>query len=128
MSSQPTRSNPFANLEDESLDDFQPKPTSAPASRPSGPQLTPQVPSTPSRAEERAQLTKLAEQSGFGINNYQEKPLPARLDSGPVDTFLKTMRIQVADWNKFQRWCHENKHTHWKGFQILVESLPKKST
>lgn len=73
-------------------------------------------------------MTKLAEQNGFNINNYEEKPLSARQDPTPVNTFLKTLRIQVSDFNKFQRWCHKNRYTHWRGFQILVQSLPDKNS
>lgn len=125
--SQPTRMNPFATVEsdaDDSLNDFAPKPAMTPIS----PQPISQpaaVKPTLKKAEEKAQVARLAEESGFSINNFHEKPLPARMTPA-ADTILKTVRVQVSDWNRFQRWCHDHRYTHWEGFHVLVSSLPPK--
>ena len=123
MSSTPTRTNPFASVEnDDSLDDFAPKPAVTPITRTQG---APPATQTIARTEEKVRVAKLAEESGFRINNFDEKPIPARIASA-ANTFLKTVRLQVADWNRFQVWCHENGYTHWKGFHILTSTLPPK--
>ena len=118
MSSTPTRTNPFSTIE--SFDDFKPK--TAPLKH--EPKDSAQV---IAKAEERANLAKLAEREGFRINNFDEKPIPARIPS-EAKTFLKTVRIHVSDWNRFQLWCHENGYTHRKGFQALTASLPPTKT
>jgi hypothetical protein len=123
MSSTPTRTNPFASVEnDDSLDDFAPKPAVTPINRAQG---APPATQTIARTEEKVRVAKLAEESGFTINNFDEKPIPARVTSA-ANNFLKTVRLQVADWNRFQVWCHENGYTHWKGFHILTSALPPK--
>ena len=123
MSSTPTRTNPFASVEnDDTLDDFAPKPAVTPINRMQG---APPATQTIARTEEKVRVAKLAEESGFTINNFDEKPIPARVASA-ANTFLKTVRLQVADWNRFQVWCHENGYTLWKGFHILTSSLPPK--
>jgi len=120
MSSTPTRSNPFASID--TLDDFQPKSTlaDAPAAL--------DTPNRPSRAEQKAIVSQLAQESGFKINNFEETPLPAKRKTPEPKTFLKTLRIQVADWNKFQLWCNDHDYSHKKGFQLLVESLPRRQS
>ena len=125
MSSTPTRTNPFASVEnDDSLDDFAPKPAATPIiNRTQGPPPATQM---IARTEEKVRVAKLAEESGFTINNFDEKPIPARLASA-ANTFLKTVRLQVSDWNRFQVWCHEHGYTHWKGFHILTSTLPPKN-
>ena len=75
--------------------------------------------------KEKADLQRLARQSGYNINNLVEKPIPARLEP-ESNTFLKTVRIEVSDWNRFQRWCHANSYTHKKGFKVLTQKLPVK--
>jgi hypothetical protein len=123
MSSTPTKTNPFASVEnDDSLDDFAPKPAITPMNRMENAQPAAK---TIARTEEKVRVAKLAEESGFTINNFDEKPIPARVAPG-ANTFLKTVRLQVADWNRFQVWCHENGYTHWKGFHILTSTLPRK--
>jgi hypothetical protein len=123
MSSTPTRTNPFASVEnDDSLDDFAPKPAVTPINRTQDAQPATQ---RIARTEEKVRVAKLAEESGFTINNFDEKPIPARVASA-ANTFLKTVRLQVSDWNRFQVWCHENGYTHWKGFHILTSTLPPK--
>jgi hypothetical protein len=124
MSSTPTRTNPFARIENEGLDDFKPKSTPIPVSRTQDKQPT-DIAQAITRAEEKTKLVKLAENEGFTINNFDEKPIPARI-AQDAKTFLKTVRIHVSDWNRFQLWCHENGYTHRKGFQVLAASLPPK--
>jgi hypothetical protein len=125
MSSTPTKTNPFSSVEDDTYDDFAPKPPANPIIRAQGSQPTPAV-ATIERTEQKAMVTKLAEESGFTINNFDEKPIPARLAPG-ANTFLKTVRLQVSDWNRFQVWCHENGYSHWKGFHVLTSTLPAKN-
>jgi hypothetical protein len=118
MSSTPTRTNPFAKIE--SFDDFKPTPPIQEHQPTGSDQVI-------AKAEQKAKLTKLAKDEGFKISNYDENPIPARIPN-EAKTFLKTVRIHVSDWNRFQLWCHENSYTHRKGFQVLTSSLaPKKS-
>ena len=124
MSSTPTKVNPFATIEDDGIDDFVPKPIASRVDPAQGSQTGLSAPA-PSRTAEKAQVARLAEKSGFTIKNYDEKPIPARVTSA-ANTFLKTVRLQVHDWNKFQVWCHENGYSHWKGFQVLTSALPPK--
>ena len=70
----------------------------------------------------REQLSRLAKSEGFTISNFDEKPVAA-LRGGQPQTFSKTIRIRVRDWNRFQTWCNEHGHTQWKGFEMLVSKL-----
>ncbi len=117
MSSTPTRLSPFSKLE--SLEDFKPKP---PSENVAAPTETSRV---VAKSSEKSKLAKLAVSEGFTINNFDVEPLPARIENDDKKTFLKTIRIHVADWNKFQTWCHENRYTHKKGFEALTETLPE---
>jgi hypothetical protein len=121
MSSTPTKVSPFANIEG-SLEDFTPRPAAtAPPEAPG----SPEAPHSPARPGDRDKLTKLATDSGFTINNLREEPLPARIATDTKETFLKTIRVHISDWNKFQSWCHENKYSHKKGFEVLTQPLPR---
>ena len=115
MSSTPTKVSPFANIEG-SLEDFTPRPAAT---------APPEAPGSTVRLGEREKLAKLATDSGFKINNFREEPLPARIATDTKETFLKTVRIHVSDWNKFQSWCHENKYSHKRGFEVLTQPLPR---
>lgn len=132
-----TRKSNFADLE--TFDDFQPRATAAPVILPEEPKADP-VPTADVLPEpeallnpypqigsrkEKADLQRLALQSGYTINNLVEKPIPARLEP-ESNTFLKTVRIEVSDWNRFQRWCHANSYSHKKGFKVLTQKLPVK--
>jgi hypothetical protein len=139
-----TRKSNFADLE--SFEDFEPKspavsiqasaaavPTPPEPPSQERPQAVPE-PEIPPEAnpytmansrKEKADLQRLAHQSGYMINNLVEKPIPARLEP-ESNTFLKTVRIEVSDWNRFQRWCHANSYSHKKGFKILTQKLPVK--
>jgi len=135
-----TRRSNFAELE--SFDDFQPRaavvhvkepdPHEEPIPEPDSPsealpqqeeQLNPHIQA--SSRKEKADLQRLARESGYTINNLVEKPIPARLEP-ESNTFLKTIRIEVSDWNRFQRWCHANSYSHKKGFKVLTQKLPVK--
>lgn len=136
-----TRKSNFADLE--SFDDFQPRASAAHINQPDTPEQLTAEPSQsrnilPSDQEpqqnswaqadsrkEKADLQRLARQSGYTINNLVEKPIPARLEP-ESNTFLKTIRIEVSDWNRFQRWCHANSYSHKKGFKMLTQKLPVK--
>ena len=123
MSSTPTRKNPFASVEDDSIEDFAPKPPVSAVKRTQGSQPD-QSNAILERTEEKSKVSKLAAVSGFTINNFDEKPIPARTAPG-ANTFLKTVRLQVPDWNRFQVWCHVNGYSHWKGFHVLTSTLPQ---
>lgn len=117
MNSAPTRNNPFASID--SFDDFQPKP--AAESNTSN-----QAKAEASKGERKAVVAQLAQESGFKINNFEETPLPAKRKTPEPKTFLKTIRIHVSDWNRFQLWCNENNYSHKRGFQIVAQNLPAK--
>ena len=121
MSSTPTKVSPFSNIEG-SLEDFTPRPAAtAPPETPG----FPEAPHSPARPGDRDRVAKLAADSGFTINNLREEPLPARIATDTKETFLKTIRVHISDWNKFQSWCHENKSSHKKGFEVLTQPLPR---
>lgn len=118
MSSVPTHVNPFATIEELPLDDFMPRP--AP--------LTPAAPDSvraATKTTEKRKLTELAESSGFTTDNYREVPLPGRIPKEVKETFTKTIRFNISDWNKFADWCHANNHTIIRGFELLTEHLPR---
>ena len=72
------------------------------------------------RLLEKAELRQVAEDAGFKIDNYEEKPIkPAKKPPAPP-TFLKTFRLRVSDYNHFQRWCDRNGYSVQEGFHILV--------
>lgn len=122
--SAPTRFNPFDCLssEEDSLNDFAPRPapklvlTTEESAAPSR---------EPGRAQEKAAVARLARQNGFTINNLEEMPLPAYIPCEHT-IFLKTMRIAVADFNRFQRWCLRNRYTHREAFHELVALLAER--
>ena len=107
--------NPFQNLgEDSALDDFTPREvTTAPTSQ-------------QDRAREKAAVTEVAIESGFRINNNEEAPIKASKKAPGPKTFLKTLRIQIPDYNKFQRWCNECGYSQQHGFNLLVKHIPRK--
>jgi hypothetical protein len=95
--------NPFGNL-----DDFKPD---SPA----------QVLPVPSNLEVQA----VAEDTGFGLNNYPMRPIAAvrRRAKGPL-IVNKTFRVYLSDANKFQSWLNECGYTQKEGFAILAQNLP----
>ena len=104
-------SNTFRDLAGGSLDDFTPK-TTAPDAKP---------PST-------SQLERIAERQGFVIDNH---PVTRKaLKSGRVASKDRaqpmTLRIRVADWNRFSAFCERNGYTVADGFErlaVLADSL-----
>jgi len=97
-------SNTFKDLAGGSLDDFTPKPK------------------TPDLQPSARQLEHLAEQQGFAIDN---RPVMRKaLKSGRVPSKDRaqpmTLRIRVADWNRFSSFCERNGHTVAEGFERLA--------
>ncbi len=98
-------SNTFKDLAGGSLDDFAPKPKASEVPAPSA-QL----------------LERVAEQQGFAIDN---NPVARKaLKSGRVASKDRaqpmTLRIRVADWNRFSAFCERNGHTVAEGFERLA--------
>lgn len=98
-------SNTFKDLAGGSLDDFVPK-SKAPDR---------QVPSV-------QQLERIADAQGFAIDNH---PVARKaLKSGRVASKDRaqpmTLRIRVADWNRFSAFCERNGHTVAEGFERLA--------
>ncbi len=106
-----TISNTFKDLAGGSLDDFSPKPKALELKPPSA-----------------YQLERVAEEQGFAIDNH---PVARKaLKSGRVASKDRaqpmTLRIRVADWNRFSAFCERNGHTVADGFErlaSLAESL-----
>ena len=98
-------SSTFKDLAGGSLDDFAPKPKA-------------QVPPVPSAF----QLERVAAEQGFAIDNH---PVARKaLKSGRVASKDRaqpmTLRIRVADWNRFSAFCERNGHTVADGFERLA--------
>ena len=98
-----TITNTFADLAGGDLDDFTPKARNEV-----------QMPST-------NQLQRVANEQGFTIDN---QPVTRKLlKSGRVSTKDRaqpmTLRIRVADWNKFSAFCERNEYTVAEGFERL---------
>jgi hypothetical protein len=100
-----TITNTFRDLAGGDLDMFTPKP----------PTPSPLVP--PVR-----QLERLAEEQGFALDNHP--PARKALKSGRVASKDRaqpmTLRIRVADWNRFSGFCERNGHTVAEGFERLA--------
>jgi hypothetical protein len=100
-----TITNTFRDLAGGDLDMFTPK---SPAPSP----LTPPV----------RQLERLAEEQGFALDNHP--PTRKTLKSGRVASKDRpqpmTLRIRVADWNRFSGFCERNGHTVAEGFERLA--------
>jgi hypothetical protein len=68
------------------------------------------------------QLERLAEEQGFAIDNHP--PARKALKSGRVASKDRaqpmTLRIRVADWNRFSAFCERNGHTVAEGFERLA--------
>ena len=91
--------------------------------------FAPKQPPTTEVTAPTTQATSLAEKHGFSINNFEEKPrsFETRRVSRTPKTLAKTVRIRVADWNKFVKFCTENNCTAAEGFSLLTASLPRDS-
>lgn len=97
-------SNSFKDLAGGDLDVFTPKP---------------QGRETPSHDAKR--LEHIAEEHGFTVDNM---PITRKLlKSGRVASRDKaqpmTLRIRVADWNRFSAFCERNGYTVAEGFEKL---------
>lgn len=110
------RANPFENLgpENSDLSEFRPR-AAVPIRQDT----------QDGRARQKAAVAEVALESGFHINNNEEAPIKASGRVPGPKTFLKTMRLQIGDYNKFQRWCNENGYSQQDGFNRLVKHIPK---
>ena len=100
-----TITNTFADLAGGDLDVFTPK------------ARTPEIP-----APSSGQLDRIAKDQGFTIDN---QPVARKLlKSGRVSSKDRaqpmTLRIRVADWNKFSAFCERNGYTVAEGFERLA--------
>jgi len=78
--------------------------------------------SAPEPAPTPLQIERLAASEGFAIDNHPVKRVP--LKSGRVASRDKaqpmTLRIRVADWNKFSAFCERHQYTVAEGFERLA--------
>lgn len=100
-----TISDTFKDLAGGGLDDFTPKPKIVEVKPPTA-----------------FQLKRVAEEQGFAIDNH---PVARKaLKSGRVASKDRaqpmTLRIRVADWNRFSAFCERNGHTVAEGFERLA--------
>ena len=98
-------SNTFKDLAGGSLDDFAPK-----------------IKATDVPVPSAHLLERVAEQQGFAIDNH---PIARKaLKSGRVASKDRaqpmTLRIRIADWNRFSVFCERNGHTVAEGFERLA--------
>jgi hypothetical protein len=84
--------------------------------------FAPKQAATPQPTPSALQIQRLAEREGFAINNL---PVTRKaLKSGRVASKDKaqpmTLRIRVADWNRFSAFCERNEYTVAEGFERLA--------
>lgn len=98
-------SDTFKDLAGGGLDDFTPKPKT----------LDVQAPSV-------RQLEHIAEQQGFAIDNHSvtRKALKSGRVASKDRAQPMTLRLRVADWNRFSAFCERNGHTVAEGFERLA--------
>jgi hypothetical protein len=107
-----TKPEPFAELAAE----MTPIDPASFAPAPAPPRLAP---------AQSAQLSRVAEEKGFSINNFEEKPITSkRFSRNKRKEVVRTLRTYVSDWNQFQAWCNANDYTQKQGFEKLVALLP----
>ncbi len=98
-------SNTFKDLAGGSLDDFTPK------------LKTPDMEIPSAR-----QLERVAEEQGFAIDNHPT--MRKALKSGRVASKDRaqpmSLRIRVADWNRFSAFCERSGYTVAEGFERLA--------
>jgi hypothetical protein len=73
-----------------------------------------------------ATLQDLIQRLGLRSDQAEEKRLlfrSGRRARKPKKVCV-TMRIAVADWNKFQQFCEMNDYTVAEGFELLTKNLP----
>ncbi len=97
--------NSFENLAGGDLDVFAPK----------APNLEVPVPSA-------SQLNRVAKDQGFDVDNrpITRKPLKSGRVAGRDRPEPMTLRIRVADWNRFSAFCERNGYTVADGFERLM--------
>ena len=103
--------NAFKELAGGGLEDFAPKPKSQPHSAPTPPPPSP------------LQLERLAGNQGFGIDNHpvERKALKAGRVASKDRPQPMSLRIRVADWNRFSAFCERNEYSVAEGFARLAE-------
>ncbi len=103
--------NSFKELAGGGLEDFTPKPKSQPSSTPIPAQPTP------------SQLERLAGDRGFSIDNHPvaRKALKAGRVASKDRPQPMSLRIRVADWNRFSAFCERNEYSVAEGFARLAE-------
>ncbi len=91
---------------------------------------------TPRKKEDKTgdvkqpEIRALNEEHGFSINNLEEKRNLFRVRRKPraPKTEAITMRVRIAAYNKFQRYCEESGDTVAEAFDKLTEFLPQPGT
>lgn len=101
----------FKDLAGGGFEDFTPKPKQ-PETRP-----------TPVRRPTSVQLERLAESQGFVVDNH---PVERQaLKSGRVASKDRpqpmSLRLRIADWNRFSAFCQRNEYSVAEGFAKLAE-------
>ena len=69
-----------------------------------------------------SQLEKVAKDHGFNLDNLPlaRKPLKSGRVAGRDRPEPMTLRIRVADWNRFSAFCERNGYTVADGFERLT--------
>ena len=103
--------NSFKELAGGGLDDFAPKPKSEPFPTPATPQPKP------------SQLERLGGDQGFTIDNHPvaRKALKVGRVASKDRPQPMSLRIRVADWNRFSAFCERNEYSVAEGFARLAE-------
>ncbi len=99
-----TITNTFKDLAGGDLDVFTPKATTSEVPAPTAPQLE-----------------RVAREQGFNVDNLPiiRKPLKSGRVGSKDRAQPMTLRIRVADWNKFSAFCERNGYTVAEGFERL---------
>ena len=103
--------NTFKELAGGGLEDFAPTPKQQSFAAPTLP--------NPSAA----QLDRIATSEGFLINNHpvQRKALKSGRPTSKDRPQPMSLRIRVADWNRFSGFCERNDYSVAEGFARLAE-------
>ena len=101
--------NVFKDLAGGGFEDFAPKPKQ-------------EVMSHPAVQPSPGQLKHLAETQGFSIDNHpvQRKALKSGRTSSKDRSQPMSLRIRIADWNKFSAFCERNEYSVAEGFARLA--------